>query len=349
MANQPQQSRPPQRPLTQKEIRAREKRRQKIRRRRLMIVILAGVLFVLAVLGGGYALVNRFILEPKREEERLRQESISISESIQAELELEDHYNYLKSMMPYGNITSETLTPLKEMALQAYTEAENGKITHADNNQLANQAEYFLMNLDEYDDDILAFYLNNTERFEFVKSYPYRVSHQTPPEQLSQSLDTVPEVYQWSLDWGYLPYGTSTMYYAGCAPTCLSMAFSYLNQDPTITPYVIKKFSEDNGYYVDGVGTSHALLDDVGAQYGINGARVEVNKETISQCIAEGNVVLLNMVPGTFTSVGHFIVAYADQDGKLVIRDPNNIARTNTLWDYDAVLAECAYAWSYWK
>lgn len=346
MANHPQQRKP----LTPAQQRARAKRRKKLRRRRLMIVIMAGVLLLLAILGGGYFVVDRLILEPKREQERLRQESISISESIRAEQELEDHYHYLKSIAPYGDFTSETLTSLKEAALSAYTEAADGKITHVENNELANQAEYFLMNLDDYDDDILQFYLANTERYEFVKSYPYRVSHQNAPEELTESLDTVPTLYQWSLDWGYLPYGNSTIYYAGCAPTCLSMVFSYLNQDPTITPNAIKTFSEDNGYYVNGVGTSHALLDDIGAHYGINVARLSVvDQETVHQALEDGDILVLNMVPGKFTSVGHFIVVVGEQDGKLVIHDPNNIARTNTLWSYEDVLPECAYAWAYWK
>ena len=345
MANHPQQRKP----LSPAQQRARAKRRKRIRRRRLTIVIMAGILFLLALLGGGYFVVERLILEPRREQERLRLESISISESIQAEQELEDHYRYLKSIAPYGNFTLETLTALKDSALSAYTEADDGKITHDENNEFANQAEYFLMNLDDYDEDILEFYLANTERYEFVKSYPYRVSHQNPPEKLSESLETVPTLYQWSLDWGYLPYGNSTIYYAGCAPTCLSMVFSYLNQDPTLTPNAMKTYAEENGYYVNGVGTSHALLDDIAAQYNINVTRLDVKQEIIHQALAEGDLIVLNMIPGKFTAVGHFIVVAGEQDGKLVIHDPNNIARTNTLWSYEDVLPECAYAWAYWK
>jgi hypothetical protein len=53
------------------------------------------------------------------------------------------------------------------------------------------------------------------------------------------------------------------------------------------------------------------------------------------------------MAPGTFTSIGHFIVATCLQDGKLVINDPNSIERSSQLWDIDEVLSQTNAIWSY--
>ena len=54
------------------------------------------------------------------------------------------------------------------------------------------------------------------------------------------------------------------------------------------------------------------------------------------------------MLPGDFTTVGHFIViAGVDSSGKLVVRDPNSAERSMQTWDAQTVLAQCANLWAY--
>lgn len=320
-------------------------RRRKKRQRRIAILAAGALAVILIIVGLCIFAFRHFYLIPKQKAE---QESISISLSIQKQAELSADREKIQNMQVSGDITQETLDELKTSALAGFSTAPDGALEWNDNEQ-SGQAKYFLDHLDQYNEGILAFYLNNPERYEFVKAYPDRASYQNPPAQLTGDLKEVPELYQWSLDWGYLPYGDSTMYYAGCAPTSLSMVLSYLRQDPTLTPAAIKDFSESSGYYVSGAGTSHELLDVVGPVYGVNVERISVDQETISQALKEGKKLIFNMVPGKFTQVGHFMVAADEADGKLEIHDPNNISRTKQLWSYEDVLPETAIVWAYSK
>lgn len=273
------------------------------------------------------------------------------NEKVHAEqqAELSSEISTIQSVPVASDVSNETLETLKNQTLTAYTtDPETGDIIYTQN-ESADQAKWFLDHLQDYNEEMLVYYLGNPERFEFVKAWPQRDQYMTPPEKLDVSLDEVPALIQWSLDWGYLPYGDSTVFYAGCAPTCLSMVLSYLKQDPTITPVVLKEYAEQNGYYVPDAGTAHALLDDIGELYGVNDIRIPVDQETVHQALSDGKILIFNMVPGNFTTVGHFIVVTGEKDGKIVVHDPNNIGRTEKLWSYEEVLPETANIWSFWN
>ena len=47
----------------------------------------------------------------------------------------------------------------------------------------------------------------------------------------------------------------------GCGPTVLSMVVSGLTGDSSITPYVVARYAQENGYYVSGTGDE--LVADV--------------------------------------------------------------------------------------
>ena len=53
------------------------------------------------------------------------------------------------------------------------------------------------------------------------------------------------------------------------------------------------------------------------------------------------------MGPGYFTSEGHFIVIAGMKDGKLIIHDPNNISRSEKLWNYNDIKSQIKAAWAY--
>lgn len=49
---------------------------------------------------------------------------------------------------------------------------------------------------------------------------------------------------------------------SGCGPTCLSMVLLALTEDEEATPYEVARFSEENGYYVEGSGTAWSLMTE---------------------------------------------------------------------------------------
>lgn len=207
--------------------------------------------------------------------------------------------------------------------------------------------------LDLWDDqqipsEYMTFLARDDDRFQFVADYTKLNGNTPAPGPLTEDLSTVPHLLQWDERWGYLPYGSSNMVTAGCAPTSLAMVFSYLNQDPAITPYAVAQFSEQNGDFVDGIGTAHALMSDAANNWGIGFASIYPDVAALQAELEAGNILVLSVVPGDFTRVGHFIVVTGMEDGQFKVLDPNSNKNTR-LWDPQTVADQTAYAWSYWK
>lgn len=53
------------------------------------------------------------------------------------------------------------------------------------------------------------------------------------------------------------------------------------------------------------------------------------------------------MAKVTSLKYGHFIVLSGMEKGKIRIHDPNNVANSESLWDYDTFKAEIKNAWAY--
>lgn len=323
-----------------------KKKKKRKKRKGANLILLAAL--ALLVAGGGFGAYTYWWKPYSEEQERLRQESISVEQSIALQQQYQEVISRIQHATAVNDISDAVLVHLKTLAVSSYlVDSSTGEISRDEANvQISDQALYFLDNLAQYDDAILLFYLANPERFEFVKAYPERADLQVPPEALTESLDTVPALLQWDTRWGYEPYGDSTVYYAGCAPTSLSMVVSYLTKNATITPAVVKNYSDENGYYVSGAGTSNQLLSDYPETQGINVETLWADQESISQALQEGKVLIFNMMPGIFTQTGHFIVVTGEENGQIRVQDPNSISRSR-LWSYEEVLPETLAIWAY--
>lgn len=332
-------------------------KKRRLRRGRLAIV--TGVLAVLiVVIAGGIA---GFMVWQNREHQKQMRETLS--EHIEF---LNRQREKIEAIQQPGAGTQDVMDPalfeqMKQSALatvdtganQALLERKTLSVDEVNaaldskGSQQDQQCLSLMENIDQYPASLLEFYMKDPDRYAFVSAWPDRAQYQTAPEQLEESLDSVPQLLQWDTRWGYLPYGDSLLYINGCAPTCLSMVLSYLKQDPTITPAVIKNWSDAYGYYVPGAGSSHELLTAAAAPYGVAVEGVEISQEAVHQALAEGKVLIFNMVPGTFTTVGHFIVVTGEENGQLIVNDPNSIARSSRRWSYEEVLPETAMIWAY--
>ena len=154
----------------------------------------------------------------------------------------------------------------------------------------------------------------------------------------------IPHFLQWDKRWGYENYGSSFIGVLGCGPTALSMVYCGLTGDASMHPYAMAQFAEENGYYVQGAGTSWDFMEEGAQNLGLTVEPIGKNKEAILEALSEGKTV----TPGDFTVSGHFIVLTGvDTEGKIEILDANSVLKTEKTWDLDLLVSQMAGAWAY--
>ena len=330
-------------------------KKRKLNKKRLLTLMLIPIV-VIAGIAGGYHIWDRYSQDKRHE---FVQSLVN---------EYEEVFSYIKN---YNSeyVTEDSLQTLIELADEEVS-ADFTKIKKWNKEDVRIDKEVFEKLQDEkspksnsyykllklipsMEDDAqnyVDFVLREPEsRVGFALEYKNRNQYMDPVEHHGVSLSTVPSLLQWDPKWGFMEYGDTSLCFTGCAPTCLSMVFSYLNQDDTITPTEIASFSVNNGMYVEGVGTSHALLDLAAREYDIQVEGVSVDHNSLVKALEENKICILSVNPGDFTSAGHFIVVYGMKDGKLQVRDPNSKIRTEKLWDVDRVVNQTRSIWSYSK
>ena len=167
----------------------------------------------------------------------------------------------------------------------------------------------------------------------------------TPKSEWHQG--EVPMLFQTDPAWASQPYAGSDIATSGCGPTCLSMVYIALTGKTNMGPVEMAAFSEKNGYVQDGM-TAWALMTDGASELGLVAEELPASVSALIGALEEGRLVIASMLPGDFTTVGHFIViAGVDSSGRLVVRDPNSAERSAQAWDAQAILAQCANLWAY--
>ncbi len=128
-----------------------------------------------------------------------------------------------------------------------------------------------------------------------------------------------------------VPYGDSTIADSGCGPTCAAMILSTL-YDESITPQVTCDYSASNGYLGEG-GTYPSFFGDIFTEYGVAYTTKEQTADNIISVLEEGNIIVANMGPGTFTKSGHYIVLTGiNENGEIMIQDPADSSKNNKTW-----------------
>lgn len=199
-----------------------------------------------------------------------------------------------------------------------------------------------------YPDKLLEALANNPEMAGFVAGYPERDNLSSGGLTDSEKEKAFPLFLQWDPRWGYEEYGDdSCIGLAGCGPACISMALYYLTGNENLTPDLIADYSMANGYYVQGVGTAWALLEDVPALYGVEVAQMKIREENMKNALDEGSIVIASMSRGDFTVSGHFIVIYGYDSEGFLVNDPNCIARSREHWSWDRLENQIKNLWVY--
>lgn len=199
-----------------------------------------------------------------------------------------------------------------------------------------------------YPESLIQLVERNPETKDFVLDYPkYRgLSEIDLTGEVTKG--QIPHFLQWDERWGYETYGNDFLAVTGCGPTSLSMVVCGLTGDTTYNPYQVAKMAEENGYYVEGAGSSWELMTSGARQLGLTVSDVSFDEEHIRSTLEEGHPIICVVGPGDFTDAGHFLVLTGvDTDGKIRLNDPNSVIRTNETWELETLMAQIKNLWSY--
>lgn len=158
----------------------------------------------------------------------------------------------------------------------------------------------------------------------------------------------IPLFLQWDKRWGYKTYGSDFLAVTGCGPTCLAMVYCGLSGNTKWNPYNVARMAENNGFYVDGSGSSWDLMSSGAGKIGLTSHEVAFNKESILAELDTGNPVICSMGPGDFTTTGHFIVLTGtDGNGGITVNDPNSKENSSKVWDIEKIMSQVRNLWGY--
>lgn len=170
-------------------------------------------------------------------------------------------------------------------------------------------------------------------------------AHSTPAHAWHKG--EVPFLYQIDPQWSCEPYAGGSIHENGCGPTCLSMVYISLTGKTDLDPAAMARFSEQNGFTVDGM-TAWALMTDGAAMLGLRSAELSASADAVRTELEAGRPVICSVRPGDFTTTGHFIVlAGLTDDGQVMVRDPNSAGNGDHPWDLDRILGQCANPWAF--
>ncbi len=168
----------------------------------------------------------------------------------------------------------------------------------------------------------------------------------SPRQDIEQ---TIPMYYQFDSRWASHPYGEGTVGFDGCGPTCVAMVAAGLQSDDTITPDIVADFAAENGYIADGA-TLWTFMEEGCEEFGIKSKELPLSESMIRDYLNDGHPIICSVRPGDFTVSGHFIVLTGlDENGDLIINDPNSRENSKKHWDIGRVMDQIKNLWAFSK
>lgn len=241
-----------------------------------------------------------------------------------------------------GNTAEERYNAVSAMNSSGTIKERLGRLNNKDS-----RIKDIIINYNKYPEELLDMLSRNVDMIDFVVDYPSKKGKTYSDNIGGVKKGEIPLLLQWDERWGYGNYGESCIAVSGCAPTCLSMVIAGLTGDNSITPYEVGKYSEENGFYVRGTGTSWSLMTTGSSRFGIKGKEISLSKNVIYNELEAGHPIICSMRKGDFTTTGHFIVLSGVKDGKIKVNDPNSTQRSQILWEYDRLEGQIKNLWAF--
>ena len=210
--------------------------------------------------------------------------------------------------------------------------------------------ESVIMNLSQYPMEILKLLLDNQETLSFVKNYPKHKNDAASLGEISEEevADGIPLLIQWDERWGYVKYGQQPLAITGCGPTCMSMIYSGLLKNTSMSPADMAEYCITKNYYSEDTGTSWAMMLEGAIDLGLNAEKISTDIDTLRKNLKKGKPMICSMIPGDFTQEGHFVVLSGlDENGMVIVNDPNSRERSEQSWKLKRIQKQIKAAWVY--
>ena len=207
--------------------------------------------------------------------------------------------------------------------------------------------------LADYPQKLIELLARKPETEEYVCRYPLEYGKDHPIDISGHADDEgVPLFIQWDKQWGYLDYTGNVFGLAGCGPTCMSMIMYHFTRDAKYTPAYMLNFAESNSRYaVKGYGTQWAFFKEGGKELGLDVKELtseQIKSESkIANVLNSGRIIVMNVSPGVFTTVGHYLLIVGYEDGKFQVNDPNSDINSAKLWEFEEFSDQIRMMWSF--
>lgn len=185
----------------------------------------------------------------------------------------------------------------------------------------------------------------------FVRCWPEKHSSTKKGEPLTNADApaegrTAPLLLQWDPRWGYLIYSSTSFAVTGCGCACMAMIADGLTGTLDYSPADMAKDAEKGGFMTEFNGTSDGFFDYEAEKLGLSCRAIGTSKSELKDALSSGQLAIINVGPGDFTTGGHYIVACGITDAnRLIINDPYSTTRSEQLWEIGQVLNQANNVW----
>lgn len=240
--------------------------------------------------------------------------------------------------------TAASTVPQQNSDLLSFDTVEQAEEYIAD---YANKKGY---DFNDYPEKLIELTVKDKTAIPFVLDYPAEINkpHKATIDK-SEINDGVPLFLQWDTRWGYHKFKNGVVALDGCGATCLSMAAMYLTGDTSLTPDSIADYAADNGYFVNGSGTSWDLFTSGVKHYGLKSKTVAKNEKALRNALDEGNPVIVSVSEGDFTKKGHYIVIVGYDEKGFKVNDPFSRVNSQKRWSYERLNPQIKAMWKIYK
>lgn len=213
---------------------------------------------------------------------------------------------------------------------------------------LAERLRFIADHIEIYTEEAVKTALQGGEKLDFALLMPFRQADDSGLNAvITVDEGEIPYIIQYDTRWGYHAYGSSVMGITACGPTCLSMVVIGLTGNTSATPARIADYAESAGHYVSGAGTAWTLFDTGAAAFGLRGEAISTNDDDMRARLRDGEIIIASMLPGDFTTSGHFIVIYDHGLFGYNVYDPNSVELSSRTWSFDKLEGQIAQLWSF--